>query len=265
MNVMKMKMPYFHKHSIREKNSWRGFLYAGKLSFSAEASRRWRSGLIATCGYGGQEDFAEWTLAIPRLFFFHFAFDTPFNWHRLRPFDGKYGERERKFGLYQVAGTLYLLVGHDSMGSYYSAHGRFGALGRVWRELWRNQQIVLFRGDWILGRARYTNEVLEEGIPVTVTVGQWEGDSYQGTAKRERCTWKRRFSTTVREDYRIDMEQGIPFPGKGENSWDCGDDAYFGFGGATIEGAVEHIVADTIKARARYGGAGWRPAIEATA
>lgn len=251
-----------HKHSIRETDSWRGFLYVGKLQFSMEVSRRWRSGLIATCGYGGQEDFAEWTFAIPGLFFFHFAFNTPFKWHRIRPFDGKYGESERKIGLYQVAGMLYLLVGHDSMGSHYGTHGRFGPLGRAWRELRRNQQIVLFRGDWILGRAQYTNEVLEEGIPVIVTVGQWEGDSYQGTAKRERRTWKRRFKTVVRDDYQVDMDQGIPFPGKGENSWDCGDDAYFGFGGETIEAAVEHIVKDAILARSKYGGASWRPELK---
>ena len=39
----------------------------------------------------------------------------------------------------------------------------------------------------------------------------------------------------------------------------CGDDAYYGFGGATIESAVEHIIADTIKARERHGGKNWRP------
>lgn len=51
------------------------------------------------------------------------------------------------------------------------------------------------------------------------------------------------------------MQQGIPFPGKGENSWDCGDDAYYGFGGATIESAVADIIADTLKRR----GNNWRP------
>lgn len=250
---------YIHRYVIREPRSWRGFLHLGNFDFRIDVSRRWRGGFIATCGYGGSEDFAEWTLAIPRLFFFHFAFDTPFKWHRIRPFDGKYGESERKIGLYQVAGELSLLLGHDSMGGWHSTHGRFGPLGRAWRDLRWNQEITLFRGDWILGRKRCTTEVLQEGIPVTVTVGQWAGDSYSGTAKLERRTWKRRFSTTVREDYTIHMQEGIPFPGKGENSWDCGDDAYYGFGGATIESAVEHIIADTIKARERHGGKNWRP------
>lgn len=254
-----MKGMYIHKYVIREPRSWRGFLHLGSFDFRIEVSRRWRNGLIATCGYGGQEDFAEWTLALPRLFFFHFAFDTPFKWHRIRPFDGKYGESERKIGLYQVAGVLYLLVGHDSMGGLYSTHGRFGALGGAWRELKRNQRVVLFRGDWILGRPRHSLEVIEENIPVTVTVGQWPGDSYAGTAKHTRRTSKRRFSTNSWDGYEIDMHEGIPFPGKGENSWDCGEDAYYGFGGATIESAVEHIIADTINARERNGGTNWRP------
>jgi len=251
-----------HKHSKSSGHSWRGFIYFGeRLDWQGgiEVSRRWRSGFIATCGYGGQEGFAEWTFAIPRLFFFHFAFDTPFKWHRLRPFDGKYGESEAKFGLRQVAGTLYLLVGHDAMGALYSTHGRYGALGGWLREIKRNKQIVLFRGNWILGEPRHALEILQEDIPITVNVGQWAGDSYTGTAKHARRTWKRRFSTKVSDGFEIELRTGIPFPGKGENSWDQGDDAYYGFGGATIESAVEHIIADTIKARERHGGKNWRP------
>lgn len=248
-----------HKYTIREKGSWRGFLHVGKFTFRTEVSRRWRSGLIATVGYGGQEDFAEWTLAIPRLFFLHVAFDTPFRWKKLRPFDGKYSESEAKVGLLTVGGTLYLLVGHDSMGTYYSTHGKGGPLGRWLRDIKRNRQVTLFRGDWILGKPHHSLEVLQADIPITVNVGQWDGDDYVGTAKHTRRTWKRRFTTKVSDGYEIDMKDGIPFPGKGENSWDQGDDAYYGFGGATIEGAIAHIVRDTIKARERHGGKNWRP------
>lgn len=251
-----------HSHTIKGDGSIRWFLNWGhKLDWGVrvEWSRRWRSTFIATVGYGGEEDFAEWTLALPRLFFLHFAFDTPFRWKRLRPFGGRYSESEAKFGLYQVAGTLYFLVGHDSMGTFYSTHGRGGAIGRWLRDIKRNKQVTLFRGDWILGNPRYSLDVLEAGIPIVVDVGQWDGDSYRGTAKHTRRSTKRRFSTKTWTAYEIDMEQGIPFPGKGENSWDQDDDAIFGFGGATIETAIEHIVADTLRARARHGGPNWRP------
>lgn len=247
-----------HRQTIRDKGARRWFLnWGGKLDWgvSAEVSWRWRSGFIATCGYGGQEDFVEWTLAIPRLVFLHVAVDTPFRWKKLRPFDGRYSESEAKFGIRTVGGTLYLLVGHDSMGTYYGTHGRGGDIGRWLRDIKRNRQITLFRDDWILGHPRHMCEVLEEGIPIVVNVGQWDGDSYRGTAKHTRRTWKRRFSTKVSDGYEIDMQQGIPFPGKGENSWDCGDDAYYGFGGQSIESAISTIVAETVKRR----GKNWRP------
>ena len=251
-----------HRHTSHRDGSKRWFLNWGHnldWGVRVEVSRRWRSGFIATFGYGGQEDFVEWTLALPRLFFLHIAFATPFKGHRLRPFDGKYGESKAKFGLRQVAGTLYLLVGHDPMGTWYGTHGKGGPVGRWLRDIKRNKQVTLFRGDWILGRPRHTLEVLEEGIPIVAEVGQWDGDSYRGTAKHTRRTWKRRFSTKVSDGYEIDMQEGIPFPGKGENSWDQGDDAYFGFGGTTIDAALDRIVAETIAARERHGGKNWRP------
>lgn len=247
-----------HRHTSHRDGSKRWYLSWGERfdwGVRAELSRRWRSGFIATAGYGGQEDFFEWTLALPRLFFFHVAFDTPFKWKKLRPFDGKYSESKAKFGLHQTGGDLYLLVGHDSMGTWYGTHGKGGPVGRWLRDIKRNKQVTLFRGDWILGKPRHTLEVLEEGIPIVAEVGQWDGDSYRGTAKHTRRTWKRRFSTKVSAGYEIDMQEGIPFPGKGDNSWDCGDDAYFGFGGDTIEGAVSHIIEEVKKRR----GANWRP------
>ena len=247
-----------HRHTSHRDGSKRWFLNWGHnldWGVRVEVSRRWRSGFIATFGYGGQEDFVEWTLALPRLFFLHIAFDTPFKGHRLRPFDGKSGESKAKFGLRQSGGDLYLLVGHDSMGTWYSTHGRGGAVGRWLRSIKRNKQVMLFSANWILGRAKYTREVLEQDIPVLVKVGQWDGDEYRGVAHKDRATWKRRFSTKVVESYGIDMQEGIPFPGKGENSWDCGDDAYFGFGGVTIEGAVAHIIEEVKKRR----GKNWRP------
>lgn len=238
---------YFHRHTIRAERSLRWWVNIGSFELRGEFSRRWRSGFILTAGYGGQEDFAEATFAISRLFFAHLAFDTPSKWHRIRPFDGRYGQSEREFGLRAVRGTLYLLVGHDAMGTYYGT-------GKRWWQRWfndirRNQQVTLFRGDWVLGMPRHSLEVLESGIPVTVNVGQWPGDSYTGTATHTRRTWKRRFSTKVSDGYEIEMQQGIPFPGKGENSWDCGDDAYFGFGGPTIESATERIIADVKRRR----------------
>lgn len=247
---------YIHWHTRRgEREGIRWWLTLGGFEFRGQMTRTWRSGFIATCGYGGQEDFFEWTVAFSKLFFVHIAVDTPFRWHRFRPFDGKYGEAKRKVGLRSVGGKLSLLLGHDAMGTHYGTYRRGGILGRYWCDLRRNQEVTLFDMDWILGKPRHSMTVLEENIPIVVNVGQWEGDSYTGTAKHTRRQWKRRFSTKVSDGYEVDMREGIPFPGKGENPWDCGDDAYFGFGGETIEGAIEHIIGEVKRRR----GENWRP------
>ena len=56
-------------------------------------------------------------------------------------------------------------------------------------------------------------------------------------------------------------EQGLPIPGKGENSWDCGDDAYYSIGtpAATAMEAVEYAADRVLETRRRYGGSSWAP------
>jgi hypothetical protein len=57
------------------------------------------------------------------------------------------------------------------------------------------------------------------------------------------------------------MTDPVPFPGKGENSWDCGEDATHGYYGpaASIEDAVGNLVTSTLKRRRKYGGRDWKP------
>lgn len=52
----------------------------------------------------------------------------------------------------------------------------------------------------------------------------------------------------------IRIEGGIPVEGKGENDFDCGMDAIFGTGGATVEEAVANCVRGALRDRQRYGG-----------
>jgi hypothetical protein len=60
----------------------------------------------------------------------------------------------------------------------------------------------------------------------------------------------------------LDMKRDpVPFPGKGENSWDCGEDASYGFGCAaeTLEEGIGKFVASKLRDRGRNGGRGWTP------
>lgn len=206
----------------------RWWLHLGRFAFTLEVAR-WRSGLIATWGYGGQEHFCDWTLALPRLLFVNFKIDTPYSWHRLRPFDGKYGAAEREFGFRTLGWTFRFLFGHDPLGNYYSTYGRW-----AWfrRGICKNLELTLFDARWITGRDRYTRDLLDER-EVVINASRWPGDDYQATQKIERITWHNRFRTLTRVDYEWDIrlgERGIPTGTHGK--WGDRYDETYGFGAA---------------------------------
>jgi hypothetical protein len=59
------------------------------------------------------------------------------------------------------------------------------------------------------------------------------------------------------------MVEGIPIPGKGENSWDCGDDAVMGTTKehrGSLRDAMNEVAMDAMKTRIRHGGSmNWLP------
>ena len=100
--------------------------------------------------------------------------------------------------------------------------------------------------------------------------------NYRGTVTIERRTWTRprwpfRFGKVGENEvlfmeclgYDLKMEDGeqIPFPGKGENSWDCGEDALFGqSGNGTVADAIAGAVKSVLRSRQKYGGSiAWKP------
>lgn len=132
-----------------------------------------------------------------------------------------------------------------------------------WCKPWRQGS---FHFASLLGRQSCKVETIQEGIPVKIPMPE---GVYDGVAKVERYTWKRPlWFARQRMDTYIQVERGIPFQGKGENSWDCGDDGIFGTGvswlpGATheqsLERAIAHYATAVMDNRKRYG----RPSAEA--
>lgn len=59
----------------------------------------------------------------------------------------------------------------------------------------------------------------------------------------------------------VDVPDGIPIPGKGENDYDLGDDAVYGISteGPTPHDVHEQLVASVLRTRAQYGGTSWAP------
>lgn len=61
----------------------------------------------------------------------------------------------------------------------------------------------------------------------------------------------------IRTHELVTVEPGkpVPVPGKGENSWDCGDDAIHALSApGSVEEVIGHLVADALRTRKRYGG-----------
>lgn len=138
--------------------------------------------------------------------------------------------------------------------------------GSIWWEVWHPQ------GEWksgtpkwrhgnfnfantFMGEAEYRCEILEEHdvlIPMPER-------SYRAKAQLELAIWERPIGPTTKMlRVQITMEDGeqIPHPGKGENSWDCGDDATFSMctPAKTIAEGVGHMVGSVLASRVKYGG-----------
>lgn len=110
--------------------------------------------------------------------------------------------------------------------------------------------------DALLGKEAHDRKVLSEhevDVPMPERSYRWKVTLLEKTIGRPR--WPG--SETV---YSFEAEaregQSIPFPGKGENSWDCEDDAFYSISGEgrTVADAVTKVVGAVLRDRLRYGG-----------
>jgi hypothetical protein len=120
--------------------------------------------------------------------------------------------------------------------------------------------------DLLLGRIRSTDRhVPIRGYLVDVRTGKADvmvpmpEGSYRAsveivevTCRRPRWPFPRRYMRA-----RVDIPAGIPHAGKGENSWDCGDDATYGIScpASYVEEAVAKLVESVLCSRKEYGAA----------
>lgn len=116
---------------------------------------------------------------------------------------------------------------------------------------WHRNTIHISLIRWLIGKPVYTCTVVPHD---DVLIPMPEG-CYKAKAKLEKRVWRYWFGYIIRrEGWWFDIEGGIPFQGKGENSWDCGPDALCGCGGTgTIEEVIGKTVAKALENRLRYG------------
>jgi hypothetical protein len=104
---------------------------------------------------------------------------------------------------------------------------------------------------FVLGDRVYEIEAVETRVGCRIEMPE---GVYFGTATISNVTrgFKRWFKRMHQEVW-LEIPKGIPYAGKGENSWDCGDDGLFGIGGTSIDDAIQQARICALQRRLRYG------------
>lgn len=143
----------------------------------------------------------------------------------------------RDTGIEWHGGYLWLNFYHDDDG---------------WAKGWNGLHLAINFADLLLGRKKHSDIVIEtvravvpmpEGsYPATITF-------HERTAKRPRWFTDRYITANIKPD------EPIGIPGKGENSWDCDDDALFEMscGASTVPEAIAAMVQSALRTRGKYG------------
>lgn len=213
-------------HSI-EKRSYRFWWYARGVNFLTVETGVWSSLL----GVGLSQQHGKWCLSFCLGLVYLYA-SVPGKYRN-------YGD-DREFNISFHNGGVWWSFWNDP-NSWSSKtpkwkHGNFNFI------------------DFALGRSNCTHTLVEER---NVLIPMPE-KAYQATAKLEDWVWRRpRWFAKRLKRVTIDIPNGIPKAGKGENSWDCGDDATFGMTTGecnSIPEGVGQLVTSMLKDRVRYGG-----------
>lgn len=216
----------------------RAWFYLGSVCLGVEWHlRSWSCHLSLSVG-GHETDFSGSAAVPPVALYWHITGLLPRRW-RL------YGQREMKIAVHH--GTAWLHVWRDPWGGW-SRSDRW----------WQYRQWSVNFADLLFGRLRCARTVVEEGeaivpMPEAVYPATYTVEDFVWT----RCRWPGAWCR--RRDYWLNLGAGIPVPGKGENSWDCDENAIGGIGGRTLEHAVSRAVESALESRRRYGGRDWAP------
>lgn len=178
---------------------------------------------------GGTQVF-QWHLAIPYLFQIFISLD----WTYLKRWPV-----ERKCTEFYIDDQLMHLEIWQTWGEW--TRGDWS-----WGWLWRDKL-----SNWILGKQSHLEVILSKHEAM---ITMPEGD-YKAEITMTEHTWKRPRSKAKIVRYAdVEVEGGIPFPGKGTCSWNCGDDALeaTSFKECTVEEACEQFRDAVMDYRDRY-------------
>lgn len=211
-------------------------------------------GVSLDVGDGDSDRDVDFSLRIPYFGVYLSAENIwPRRWEFYNPGQKYPSSRELSVKWHDLA--LWIALWRDPDEGY----GRGGP--SFWKDARSHQRhIVIHPVDILLGRTRCTTEHLGEHAAEVVLP---EG-SYPVQVVIERRSWRRPrwpWARKVRISADVRSEQGLPIPGKGENSWDIDDDAYYSIGTPTetATDAVQYAAQRVLETRRRYGGSSWVP------
>lgn len=195
-------------------------------------------------GFGVQAD-CEYTVSLDMGFLFggiHLHVDSPRLAKWLEKVAKRHYDRQFSFYWYEMAFWLQLWGPEDDMWES--------------RQRWYQKMHAFHLDDFFLGPTKYSKEVAET-LPVEFLM---DGRTYTAIATRETCTWKRpRWFARTRKFIDISFNPDVchppQFAGKGENSWDQGDDAIWAtsFQTEDLDTAIDKYKQAVRGRRHRYG------------
>jgi len=263
-----MKLHHYHCGENGSAISGAWSIYVGKRArtwfkgwYSVLPGRKPHNYVEVEFALGGEDNMLQAGLRLPLLGCAYVGVRVP----RALTRGWIYERREWALRVGYIGYWLELLIGYDDsasdMASYYRAKRKRGE-GVAWTRFatWPGVRLKVDPRlrDWLLGRRECVTTV---GEPFPVVVPMPEGN-YPAKVKREERVWRRKrwpFSAERRVDYSIDMDVPVPVPGKGENSWDCDDDAIWGTGGSSVPEAVANVTRAALRDRERYASSEWTP------
>jgi hypothetical protein len=220
-----------HWHSSRERGSYRAWLRYGERG-CVRVEFSWRTRLTGISF--GFDDEDGWGGSLRLYFAGAYFHATVPRWARLK--------ESREISLSFHNGGVWWKLWRDPMGGWSSRDPT----------RWRDSNFNFV--DFFLGRSKCTVRTVEER-DVIVPMPE---KPYPAHAKLEEYTWKRpRWFSKQLLRVSIEVPNGIPHAGKGENSWDCGDDATFGITTRecrSIPEGVGVLVGACLRSRVKYGG-----------
>lgn len=177
-------------------------------------------------------------------------------WSLYVSWDARGYDRDREWALRLWGNHLVVKWACDDSEVRFDGKGGHKArAGRYWS---------CFVDDALLGRREYSSvEVERRQMTLTMPEGTYQADCTVTLDTWERSRWPRWPLTRQLKRARIDFDPPVGLPGKGENAYDCDDDATYSLTtplkNDDLRATLDQFALEHLRDRQRRGGLDWQP------